>query len=347
MSQPRRDRVVQYLYVHSPGDVLEYPTSRAGVGVDRLATRYLECALVQAASLRFNKADCDLVLVTNLEDRRLLGRRGVRLLERLESFDVEIAHVDYDHRPARDVTWFYASRYVLDAIVACAAMGPADQRLWMMDLDCVWVAPRKVFAAFPRPGSVGCIEMSYDIDWDITGGTRKAFERLASSQTPLHRRKPWIGGELLAGTPSDLLALVGACEQIDRDVERLGHGLGTEEQLLTLANALGRVRFEDLGGIGKRILTGPRHGSVDPEDPCALGLWHLPSEKGLGFRRAAGALIGGRERRVMRDLRSPPRAMARFNVLGGKWTVRRVRDDCWILANRLRETTSARLSKRS
>jgi len=343
MNEGHRDRVVQYLYVHSPGDSLEYPTSRAGVGPGRLASRYLECALVQAASLRFNKADCDLVLATNLEDRRLLGRYGASLLERLEAFGVNVLHVPYDHRPAKDVTWFYASRYVLDAIVACATTGPPEQRLWMMDLDCVWVDPRKVFAAFPPSGSVGCIQMSYDIDWDITGGTRAALEQLAPDRAESDSSPPWIGGELLAGVPKDMLNLVEACEQIDRDVEELNHGLGTEEQLLTLAGALGRVRFEDMRGIGMRILTGPRHGSIDPENPCALGLWHLPSEKGLGFRRAAHALVSGRDRRVRRDLTSPQRAMARFNVLGGKWTTRRARDDSWILTNRLREALLARL----
>lgn len=346
MNEGHRDRVVQYLYVHSPGDVLEYPTSRAGIGPGRLASRYLECALVQAASLRFNAADCDLVLATNLEDRRLLGRYGISLLERLEAFGVSILHVPYDHRPAKDVTWFYASRYVLDAIVACATAGPPEQRLWMMDLDCVWIDPRKVFAAFPAPGSVGCIQMSYDIDWDITGGTRAALEQLAPDRARSDSPPPWIGGELLAGVPQDMLDLVRACEQIDRDVEQLDHGLGTEEQLLTLAGALGSVRFEDLRGIGMRILTGPRHGSVDPENPRALGLWHLPSEKGLGFRRAAHALVSGREHRIRGDLTSTQRAMARFNVLGGKWTARRMRDDSWILANRLRETLLARLPGR-
>jgi hypothetical protein len=339
-----RNRGVQYLYVHSPGDVLEYPTSRASVGAGRLANRYLECALVQAASLRFNEADCELILVTNLQDRHLLGRRGMRLLELLESFGVELVYADYDHRPANEVTWFYASRYVLDAIVACASGPSRGQRLWMMDLDCVWVDPQKILSAFPPAGAIGCIEMAYDIDWDITGGTRAAFESLSPMRPPTEVRKPWIGGELLAGTPDDLLAMVAACERIDLDLELLGHGLGTEEQLLTLSRALGQVRFVDLSDLGKRILTGPRHGGVSPESPDALGLWHLPSEKGLGFRRTASALLAGRESQVMRDLRSPSRAMRRFNVLGGKWTARRARDDCWIVANRLREAALARLA---
>ena len=219
MNEGHRDRVVQYLYVHSPGDALEYPTSRAGVGPGRLASRYLECALVQAASLRFNEADCDLVLATNLEDRRLLGRYGASLLERLEAFGVSVLHVPYDHRPAKDVTWFYASRYVLDAIVACATGGPPEQRLWMMDLDCVWIDPRKVFAAFPPSGSVGCIQMSYDIDWDITGGTRAALEQLAPDRAAIGQLSAMDRGRVARWSPGGHVEL-GASLRANRPRRR-------------------------------------------------------------------------------------------------------------------------------
>jgi hypothetical protein len=325
---------------------MHYPTSRASVGVGRLATRYIECALVQAASLRFNNADCKLTLVTNLLDESVLGRRGARLLQRMRSFGVTIAHADYNHRPAGPPGWFYASRYVLDAIVAIASE-PAEQRLWFLDVDCVWVAPEKVLTAFPGAGSVGCIHMSYDIDWDRTGRTRATLEQLAGA--PVLSEKPplWVGGELLAGRDGELLALVGACEEIDREIEKLGNALGTEEQLLTLADALGRVRFQDMSHIGRRILTGPRHSGVNPQNPRVLGLWHLPSEKGLGFRRAANAIVRGRTGPLERDLADPAKAMRRFNLTGGRWTIRRLRDDSWIAGNRLRELVLARLPART
>jgi hypothetical protein len=346
MSEESHDHIVQYLYVHSPGEDMHYPTSRASIGVGRLATRYIECALVQAASLRFNDVDCKLTLVTNLADESVLGRRGTRLLQRMRSFGVTIAHADYNHRPSGPPGWFYASRYVLDAIVAMASE-PAEQRLWFLDVDCVWVAPERVLRAFPGAGSVGCIHMSYNIDWDRTGRTRATLEQLG--RAPVSRQRPplWVGGELLAGRSGDLLALVDVCEEIDREIEKLGNALGTEEQLLTLADALGRVRFQDMSHIGRRILTGPRHSGVNPQNPGALGLWHLPSEKGLGFRRAADAVLRRRTRSLKRDLSDHARAMRRFNVNGGRWTGRRVRDDGWILTNRLRELVLARLPART
>lgn len=338
-----RDCVVQYLYVHSPeDDLLQYPTSRVRAGAGRLATRYMECALVQAASLRFNEADCDLALVTNLSDPALLGRHGARLMGKLESLGVEFFHADYAHEPRGPISWFHASRYVFDAIAAVARSSPAGRRLWLTDVDCVWVRPSEVLAALPHPGTIGCIHLGYGIDWDLSGKTRVGFEALSADGRPAGTpgtEPHWVGGELLAGAAEDLLALVGACEEIDRQLEELDCVLGTEEQLLTLAEALGRARFHDLSRFGARIATGPRHSAANPQDPCALGIWHLPSEKGLGFRRAAGAILSGRTRRLRHDLRAPERAMRRFNVGGGKWTPRRVRDDSWLAVNRLRETT--------
>jgi hypothetical protein len=342
MSEESHEHIVQYLYVHSPGETLSYPTSRASVGVGRVATRYLECALVQAASLRFNHTNCRLTLVTNLAEESVLGPRGKRVLEQLGSLGVGLAYAEYDHRPSGSPGWFYASRYVLDAIRA-VAREPAEQRLWFLDVDCVWIDPGKVLAAFPDAGSVGCIHMSYDIDWDRSGRTRASLEQLGGAPVSRERPPPWMGGELLAGRSSDLLAMVDACEQIGRDIDALGYSLGTEEQLLTVAGALGRVRFQDMSHIGRRILTGPRHSGVNPQDPCALGLWHLPSEKGLGFRRAASSILRGHTRSLERDLTKPARAMRRFNVNGGRWTERRVRDDGWIVANRMHELVLARL----
>jgi hypothetical protein len=342
MGAKPRDCVIQYLYVHARGDSLQYPSSRTSAGAEQLATRYLECALVQAASLRFNDADCDLMFVTNLRERNPLGRRGARLFERLQSFGVELRHADYAHRPPGPVGYFHASRYVLDAIEAVVADSAPDRRLLLTDVDCVWIRPQLVLAASWSDDAIGCIHMGYGLDWDSSGMTRSGYETLRTSAGERDVTHRWVGGELLTGEANSLLALVRACEELDGELRELDCVLGTEEQLLTLADALGRVRFHDLGDVAARIWTGPRHSGWNPPDPGALGFWHLPSEKGLSFRRAASALARGRSRALRRDLRTPARALRRFNVLGGSWTPRRVRDDSWLLVNRLRERVLAR-----
>jgi hypothetical protein len=334
--------VVQYLYVHGPDERFDYPSSRSQSGSGRLAARYLECALVQAASLRLRQVDCDLVLVTNLLDRRLIGRRGARLLAQVESLGVEIMFADYLHRPSSEVSTFASSRYVFDAIMAVSASGDPHRRLWLTDIDCVWFDPAKVFAAAPVAPNIGCIHIPYPLDWELYGFTPRTMGELASRLGAPAEPLQWVGGELLTGEAGDLRALVSECEALERQVSSYGHTLTTEEQLLSLAEALGRAPFYDMSNVARRIWTGPRHGAPSVEDPASLGLWHLPSEKGLGFRRAAREILSGSAGRLGRDLDVPARALRRFNISGAGWA-RRTRDDCWLAGQRLRDSVISRI----
>lgn len=332
--------IVQYLYVHEPGEGFSYPTARSAPSASRIAARYLECALVQAASLSLPDVACEQVLVTNVNDRRVLGRNGIELLERIESLGVSVISADYRHRPGDDNELYVSSRYVLDAILAAAEGQPEDRQLWLTDLDCVWLDAERVFAASPSADEVGCIQIGYPLDWDGVGAgafavTRGSIGELAASlDRSADQSPPWIGGELLCGTASALRELVHDCELIDAQLAERGEALLTEEQVLTLAGALGRVRFRELSAVAGRVQTGPRHGAAPRDGSRLPGLWHLPAEKGLSLRRAAGQVRRGRTERLRRDLADPKRAARRFNVAGGGIT-RRILDDSWIARQRL------------
>jgi hypothetical protein len=339
--------VVQYLYVHGPGEAFDYPSSRSWGGSGRLAARYLECVLVQAASLRLRGVQCGLALVTNLTDRRSLGGHGVRLLEEIESVGVEIVFADYLHRPPGEVATFASSRYVFDAIVATSGNGDSARQLCLVDVDCIWRDAPRVFAAVPPSPGIGCIHIPYPPDWELYGFTPRTLGELAGRMGVPGGPVRWVGGELLAGAAGDLRALVATCEQLEREVaagEVAGHdqAFTTEEQLLSLAGALGRVQLHDLSSVAQRIWTGPRHGAPSVSDPASLGLWHLPSEKGLGFRRAARTIVSGHAERLVGDLEAPARALKRFNVAGTGWP-RRVRDDGWLATQRLRDGLVSRI----
>jgi hypothetical protein len=325
--------VVQYLYLHAPGDDFVYPSARAGGDAHRLAGRYLECVATQAASLRFSGVDCELVLVTNLEDpAAVLDAHGRALLSAIDDLGVRRVTAPYDHAPGPDVAMFFSSRYVFDAILAVAPADEPGRVLWMVDVDCVWRDPGRAFAALDgADDGVACVTIGYPPDWDVSGHTRASIGALPGSAEPV---PPWIGGELLAGSAGALRELVAACERLDAELEAGGVRLPTEEQLLTAAGALGRVRFVDRSDLAGRIWTGPRHQAANPEDPAALALWHLPSEKGLSFRRAAAALVRGRPGPLRRDLADTDRALKRFNIAGA--TSARVRNDAWLAGQKLR-----------
>jgi hypothetical protein len=354
MSNSPAPLVVQYLYVHEREEGFYYPTIRADASAHGVAIRYLECALTQAASLRLQDAPCDLALATNIRDAGALGDTGAELIARLEALGVEMLPTDYVHRPTEGTRSYVASRYVLDAILSAAASQPAERILWLTDLDCVWPDPALVFAAAPSGCEIGCIYMGYQPEWDAVGHgedgrTRVAIGKLAAGMGGSAEPPQWVGGELLCGTPSALRGLVNVCEELDKTLEQEGKSLPNEEQILTLAGASGRVAFRDLSSVARRMPTGPRSGAPRVADPQSIGLWHLPSEKGLSLRRTARELRQGRDAPLREDLSDPHRAARRFNV-DGTGLRRRLLDDGWLALQRVRSaalTARARPSGRA
>jgi hypothetical protein len=340
MSTPLTPLVVQYLYVHEPDEGFDYPTARTAKSAAEAATRYLECALTQAASLRLQEARCELALATNISDRASLGREGAALLERIEALGVRIVPTEYRHRPKAGIEHYVSSRYVLDAILSSTENETAEREIWLTDLDCVWPDPALVFASPPTAEAVGCLYIGYPPDWDtvgfeLYGRTRRAIGELARELGESEEVPPWVGGEVLAGRPAALRELVRVCEELDARLADEGKTLPNEEQILSLGGALGRVRFEDLSQVARRMTTGTRTKAVRADDPLAIGLWHLPAEKGLSLRRTAREVCSGRTERLRRDLAEPARAARRFNV-AGTGLARRLRDDGWIATQRVR-----------
>jgi hypothetical protein len=337
--------VVQYLYVHEPEEGFYYPSARAANSAAQVAQRYLECALTQVASLAYREVDCELVLATNITDRSLVGRRGEILLEHIEALGARVVHTPYEHRPREGTTIYVSSRYVLDAIVSASEGLDPERRLWLTDLDCVWADPATVFGASPADGEVGCIYIDYPPDWDTVGfdahgRTRNGIGELAREMGADVQTPPWVGGELLTGTVATLRDLVSTCERLDAQLAGEGKSVPTEEQILSLAGALGKISFVDLSAVARRITTGKRSQALPVADAASLGLWHLPAEKGLSMRRAAGQIVSGHTRGLQRDLSDRERRARRFNVAhAGR--LRRLRDDSWIAAQRVRSAALA------
>lgn len=342
MSDAVTPLVVQYLYVHQPKEGFYYPTARAGRSAAQVAERYLECALTQAATLSLrDDVDCELALATNVTDRGVLGRSGAALLEGIEALGVRLLTVEYRHRPKPGTEIYVSSRYVLDAALAGLEGQGEERTIWLTDLDCVWAEPRRVFASELARDEVGCVFIEYPPDWDtvgfeVHGRTRRAIGELAGEMGQGPQVPPWVGGELLAGSPRALRNMVAACEELDERLAADGRTLPNEEQILSLAGALGMVSFRDLSAVARRITTGRRSMAAPVSDPLSIGLWHLPSEKGLSLRRTARQVRRGRTGPLRRDLAEPARTARRFNVAGAGFA-RRLQDDGWIAAQRLRD----------
>jgi hypothetical protein len=288
--------------------------------------------------------------VTNISGPETLGKRGAKLWSSLERLGVRILPTEYRHRPSAGTEDYVSSRYVLDAILAACEGQPAERPLWLTDLDCVWANPELVFEQAPAPPEIGCVYIDYPPDWDAVGFdapgvSRRQLGTIAAEIGNADELPLWVGGELLCGVPETLRALVGACEEIDGLLAAKGKSLPTEEQVLTLAGATARICFRDLSTVARRMTTGPRSRAGVVENPLSIGLWHLPSEKGLSLRRAARAVEDGRTEHLHRDLAEPVRAARRFNV-AGTGLLRRVQDDGWIARQRVHSAIRSALASR-
>jgi hypothetical protein len=325
--------VCMYLFLEEGGETVPpHPSPRT-----RSAVRYLECALVQAASLRLWGAECDLAIVANGPALEVRGGAARAIWARLEELGVR--RLESDLRIGQGGA--AASRFPWEAIHTVAAAEPAERTVWIPNLDCVWVDPARALDAEPGPDQVGCLPIGYPPDWSVGGSaaigrSRIELGRLAVrlGASPSRQAPPWIGADLLVGEIGAVLALVESCDQLEARLPAEGGPAGNE-QLLTLAGALGQVRLADLSAVAARIQTGARHGSAMPGGVESLGLWHLPAEKGLSLRRAARAILGGGGEALRADLAEPRRAMKRFN-LGAPRRTHQLRDDAWVLAQRLR-----------
>lgn len=207
-----------------------------------------------------------------------------------------------------------------------------------------------MFEQAPDPSEIGCVYIDYPPDWDAVGfdapgASRRLLGTIAAELGGTEELPLWVGGELLCGTPETLRALVSACDELDGALAEKGKSLPTEEQVLTLAATTGRIRFRDLSAVARRMTTGPRSHAKIVENPLSIGLWHLPSEKGLSLRRAAHAVDSGRTKHLRRDFAEPVRAARRFNV-AGTGLLRRLRDDGWIAGQRVQSAVRSALASR-
>jgi hypothetical protein len=322
--------VCMYLFLDAAGATLPpHPSPRTASPL-----RYLECALVQAASLRLAGASCRPVLLTNVSGGP--GRTWRRTWAALAELGVEVRQTPVRIEPG---TAAGATRLPFEVIRTMVAEVPRAQTLWVPNLDCVWVDPARAFAACPPADRVGALAIPYPPDWAVggpesVGVSREQLGRTAAALgADLKAAPPWIGADLLAGSAGALTELLAACEDLDRHLSA-GGATPTNEQLLTLAAALGRAPVDDLSHVARRVQTGARHSAGAPADAAELGIWHLPAEKGLSFRRTARGLAGGRDGPLRADLASRERAMRRFNV-GPARRLRQLRDDVWVAWGRL------------
>jgi len=255
----------------APVDDAQNPNVRRSGGDP--AEPYYRAMTVAFASMRRWNPDLALRLITNVEPPQQHAAA-------MELLQVAVVEAPFDHRPPRGFyPMFAGSLYQLDAMRAAS-----DTSTLFIDPDILCIRPIDAMLAGPD-GEVGVLPLPYPDDEDVNGLTaRQAGELHGLLGEPVLAADHY-GGECFAVPASESELILERAERAWRlSLERFEQGstrFTTEEHLLNFA--LRRVNTRSLEPYVRRIWTTPRHRTVDGHE-SDLTLWHLPAEKGRGFR---------------------------------------------------------------
>ena len=183
---------------------------------------------------------------------------------------------------------FSASMFTLDALESLdGRLDGSASPLLMIDPDCVVTdSLNPLFATCE--GKIGAYPLDHEPDDYINGLTRSEAARLAGQ---LDSSDPTLathyGGEAYFFERSLLTSVRTSAEaaySLSVDRAKTGKSAFTTEEHI-LSYSLRHVPVQDLSPYVKRIWTAASYNTVEQGDTGYI-VWHLPAEKGRGFRRA-------------------------------------------------------------
>lgn len=253
-------------------DVASTPNSRATSNEEKLDDYYQAMFVTFASLARFNP-DLPLTLTSN-------APLPVRYQEMYSSVGVQTQIIPFTRQPPSHIPQtFVASLYYLDVLPKLGG-----EHNVVLDPDILCVNGFNFTDGFPR-NHLGGIPINYAPTQDVNGLSR-AQASLLHSHLGLPPRMPdYYGGEVYV-LPSALLPeITDYAEAAWQYTLDAGPGYGscfyTEEHIMNFV--LAHFPVVDLQGSIRRIWTTHRHRTVTGTEN-KLALWHLPAEKGRGFR---------------------------------------------------------------
>lgn len=250
---------------------------------------YWRCALVFfATSVRLNPGRTHLFF-TNTDVPRV---DGIDLAAAFADWGVEVVRLPITYRlPRGEVSSWGNQFYIFDILAWFEAHGQQD-RLIVLDSDCVWRHPAdRLEAAIDARGVLTYVlgEIEYPVGADINGLSREGMARFAGRGAPV----PYCGGELFAGTLSEVRRLA---EQVPALWARMLAGEADapreEAHLLSVLYAANDYALGTSNPFVRRMWTTFKHRNLRPSDRD-ITIWHLPAEKKTGFADLFGRLRDG------------------------------------------------------
>ena len=234
---------------------------------------------------------------------------GFDIAQAFERWGVDVVTLPITWRlPAGSVGSWGNQFYVFDVIAHVAANDPED-RLILLDSDCVWRKPAdEMIAAIDREGA-----LTYELGFDehpegeaINGLSREAMAKFAARHGGGDAEAvPYCGGEIYAATAPVNARIARRASDLWPEIEAGAQDAPREEaHLLSVIYTLENIAIGTANPFIRRMWTTFHHNNLAPADRD-LAIWHLPAEKRTGF----SDLFADVARNPSRDPRTDAKAM--------------------------------------
>jgi hypothetical protein len=293
--------VAYFFYRESEAEESTYAQMGGRSSSEEFQAAYWRSLAVSLQTCRWLNPNINFALYLNRADLPVVDR--VPLHDLLEELHVEARVIPWQRRPPAKLATWGCQLFQLDVFehLSQTERGPC----LFLDLDTVWC--RSVASLWEAVEQYGLVtyDLQAGIDDDYNERSRTIAEILQRYHPSFHDdRVVFAGGEFLAATPAVLRDIAaGISELWPRVFEDMAQGILTfsrEDHFLSAVYAL----MGNANNVGnhfiRRIWTGyncfdARIGDSD------LMIWHLPTEKGLGFRKMFRDIERGRVPAVNTD----------------------------------------------
>ena len=243
---------------------------------------YLDCCVVLFSSIRRFYPNASISLYSNVA----VPETWVTLLSHL---DIDFKSIPFSFTPpTRFTTAFQGSLFLLDAISGLDRC----QKHVLIDPDVVMV--NRLPETFRKLDSnlIGVLELAIPQSFDMNGmSLNRQFEIQLNWGHPRPNHK-YFGGEIYVIDGTQVARLTNEISKVwKKNLREFYAGrdyFRTEEHVLNYV--LSQHDYFELRSHISRIWTSANYRLV-PENYLDLTFWHLPSEKGFGFKKVARAAL--------------------------------------------------------
>jgi hypothetical protein len=285
--------ICTWMYAETPAERGIYPQLGMDSATKTAHDVYWRCIVVFFETARRalrDKPDCRLVLFTNQASLPTVD--GVDLKGYLRKLNVDIIIKDYTWRPAAKSRLWFNQYYIFDILSSLDSMLGTEDAVIIADCDCVFVRdPAQLFEIVRRDDVLLIsVDETRGADDEINGLSRRmamdVYQTLGNDRPD--SPPAYFGGEcygLTRKTLTSVMALAPVVKLANDALAAAGQPYLSDEAHF-YSFLMWKLGFSHPNGNSRvrRIWTSWKNNTTRASD-LDLTMWHLPSEKTIGFRK--------------------------------------------------------------